>query len=382
MASNLPDVSAAFLLEDVDFGFGLIKEIGDALVRHYGVADLDALTETQKLGALCNVLDFTPDQIDSLIADNPPVLRTVQGHAFEEFFDHLIELNGYSLTKVGGDTAIDRVLNKHTLQLKTPTKAGTNDTEVQYKTHKTHGAKSELESLNYYHSKSGFADFLVGLVTYDPLRILVLPRSKLPTHPNNPDRIRSPFNLNWVGHPDLNAFGQLGLKKLDFTKVTHLTRPKTTLLPKSSMKLGVHASIIIDAILRPENFRIWDMNMRGFARELSFKTFLVGQRIIPMSPTHCSRPRADKGDLALMRRDGHTCGHFQIKGPTLGACYFEAPDPILGIETQLSRGRVNDHPTQSRLYLATDFDAVIICLEPLIVDKANRRRVRPRKWEL
>ena len=366
---------------DFDFGLGLVRDIVNALKRCHNVTDIGSLSEAQKLEALCTVLGFSRDQIDSLIADNPPVLRTVQGHVFEELFDNLVERNGYAIKKVGGDTGVDRILNGHSLQLKTPTRAGTNGTVVQYKTHKTHGAKSELESLDYYHRKSDFADFLVGLVTYDPLCILVLPRNSLPTHPEDDDRIRSPFEVSWAGHPGLNAFGRLGIRELDVSVIERLVHPEGSLLPKSSQRIGAHSSLIIDAILRVENFRIWDMNMRGFAREVALKAFLTEHRIVPESPTHCSRPRADKGDLALTRRDGQTCEHFQIKGLTLGACEFEAHDPVLAIETQLSRGRVNDHPTQSRLYLSTDFDAVIVCLEPLTVEKARKKPVTRRQWE-
>jgi hypothetical protein len=33
------------------------------------------------------------------------------------------------------------------------------------------------------------------------------------------------------------------------------------------------------------------------------------------------------------------------------------------------RGRVNDHPTQSRLYLKTDFDYLIVGIDPSLVQK-------------
>ena len=53
-----------------------------------------------------------------------------------------------------------------------------------------------------------------------------------------------------------------------------------------------------------------------------------------------------------------------------------AKNSIIDIETQLSRGRVNDHPTQSRLYHFTDFEYLILALDP-----SYARRTTPRFME-
>lgn len=85
-------------------------------------------------------------------------MRTVKGHVFETYFDDLIESCGQESEGIGGDSGIDRIVNGITLQLKTPTAAGTKGPYVQYKTHKTHGAKSEQGSYDYYHTVDEFAD--------------------------------------------------------------------------------------------------------------------------------------------------------------------------------------------------------------------------------
>ena len=82
--------------------------------------------------------------MDELIANNPAVLRPIQGHAFEVIFDYLVHSSGFQIQTVGGDGDIDRIVNGIKLQLKTPYSAGTKGTIVQYKTHKTHGPNPSL----------------------------------------------------------------------------------------------------------------------------------------------------------------------------------------------------------------------------------------------
>lgn len=378
-ASELAQASLADKVEAISTG--RISQIIASLLSIHSAKSLAALTEAQKLTALCEGLDFTPAQLDDLIADNSPVLRTIRGHAFELFFDHLLAQSGYTSEKRGGDTDIDRVVNGHTLQLKTPTQSGTSGDVVQFKTHKTHGAKSEQESLGYYHDADSFADFLVGLISYRPLKIIFIPRKDLPRHGKSGEKILSPFSVNWAKHPGLNTFSLIGAKKVDLEAANKMLDYVESTLPKSSKILGLPSGVIIDTIVQEENFRIWDMNIRGFSREHAFRYYLASAQIDALVPSHCSRTRADKADLALMQKGREACRHFQVKGITLGACHLEAEVPLIGIETQLSRGRANDHPTQSRLYLKTDFDELILCLEPPITTLLNRGKTKKSSWE-
>ena len=76
------------------------------------------------------------------------------------------------------------------------------------------------------------------------------------------------------------------------------------------------------------------------------------------------KDRSNKSDIVLLSNHSHSYSYMQIKGITFNACKLQSKDSIIDIETQLSRGRVNDHPTQSRLYLKTDFDYLILSMDP------------------
>ena len=64
-----------------------------------------------------------------------------------------------------------------------------------------------------------------------------------------------------------------------------------------------------------------------------------------------------------------------MKGLSVNTCDFEAG--VVGVEVQLSRGRINDHETQSRMYLKStpdfnkalgpDFDFLILVIDPPLV---------------
>ena len=220
--------------------------------------------------------------------------------------------------------------------------------------------------MEYYHSISDFPDYLIGLISYTPLKIIFLSKSELPRHPKDANRIQSPFAIKWDVHPGLNAFERINIKMLP-ENIEHLiyTDNKTELLPLSSKKIGVTTDVILNTILSESNFRIWDMNIRGFAREISFKAFLASHEIGFWKTESLKSQRGDKADLAI-RLKNNKYVFLQIKGVTSGACRFSGKNSTVAIETQLTRGRVNDHPTQSRLYFVTDFDFLVLCLEPVL----------------
>ena len=73
--------------------------------------------------------------------------------------------------------------------------------------------------------------------------------------------------------------------------------------------------------------------------------------------------RYEKSDTVLQKKTGEYV-RFQVKGLTFSGCIFNKKQSRIDCETQLSRGRVNDHPTQSRLYKTTDFEYVIMAVDP------------------
>ncbi len=363
-------------------GTGRIVDIIKYLKVKHDVNSIRQLTPPQKLDVLCLALQINYEQFDSIIAENPQVLRTIKGHVFEVVFEYLITQNGYKIEEVGGDSDIDCIINSKTLQLKAPYEAGTTNDVVQYKTHKTHGPKSEGEDIQYYHSVTNFADILVGLISYSPLTIVFLDKTELPTHPKDAARIASPFKIRWKEHPGLNAFERINVKNINLSPTLYINS-ESELLPRSTKILNVNTDIILNAILSESNFRIWDMSIRGFAREKYFKDLLKDKNIKQLKPTECKRTRGDKSDLVLINKSNNQYVYFQIKGVSINYCVFNGNNSVVGTETQLTRGRVNDHPTQSRLYLTTDYDYLIIGIDPCISQKyALEVKKTPNfKWE-
>lgn len=106
----------------------------------------------------------------------------------------------------------------------------------------------------------------------------------------------------------------------------------------------------------------------GGAREIALKKELRAAGIPFVGNPAAVRPeRGDKSDLAVL--NDHSRYHFiQVKGCSVNNCRFDG-DMKIATETQLTRGRVNDHPTQSRLYLASDFDYLALCIDPPISNR-------------
>jgi hypothetical protein len=347
----------------MDYGTGRINEVIDFLENKHN-KKITLIDVNVKVAALCDALKIDEKTLDHIIADHSPVLRTVKGHTFESFFDLLLRENNIAVKEVGGDQAIDRIVNGYSLQLKTPTLAGTRGNLVQFKTHKTHGAKSEQESMDYYHHIDEFPDFLIGLVTYEPLKILVIKKENLPRHARDSKYIMSPFVVDITKTTTLNNFAAIDINAKLSNNTT--TVKDKELLEKTSRAIGITTDVIVNAILSRENFRIWDMSIRGFSKEVIFINKLKEHNIILLPPQTYRQIRADKADHAVNLKDGKI-KFIQMKGVSTNNCDFFAKDPIISVETQLTRGRVNDHPTQSRLYLRTDFDFLTIGLDPSIV---------------
>lgn len=346
-------------------GEGRLVDIVNALFHKFDVSSLDNITAEDKLAAMCCALDLSIGEFDSLIADNSPVLRTVKGHSFEVALETLLKQNKVPVQDIGGDSDVDLIVNGYTLQLKTPNEGGTNGKFVEYKTHKTHGAKSGIESMGYYHDVDSFADYFVGLISYDPFQIYIIPKAKLERHLKDERYIKSPFKLSRDLYRYINNFYDLGIN-VDSLDNTCILPTSKELLPKTSKTMGLQSEIIIDTILRKENFRIWDMSIRGFAREMALKRFL-SEEGVPFidKPSTVKAERGDKSDLAILKNNGSYL-FFQVKGVSTNLCKFKGYDSIIATETQLTRGRVNDHPTRSRLYMVSDFEYLVLCLEPAI----------------
>lgn len=357
-------------------GDGRIGSIISALEQYYNT-DIKNISPEHKLYFLTTSLGLSVSDFDRMIAKNSPVLRTVKGHAFEVAFEYFCKKYGYELKDIGGDTDIDAEVNGHKLQLKTPYVNGTTESSVSYKTHKTHGAKSEEESMDYYHHIDDFADFFVGLISYVPFKVFIVPKNELPRHPKSKKYILSPFSLSMETsskyHRRINDFSSIGMR-IPAEPFTDLSVKEKELLPLTANEIGLNSEVIIDCILRKSNFRIWDMSIRGFAREVALSKYLGEKKISHSNkPTEYRESRGDKADLVLLhdKRNKQEVSFVQVKGLSLNNCRINGENLIIATETQLTRGRVNDHPTQSRLYLKTDFDYLLLAIDPSIMYKIN-----------
>ena len=364
------------------FGTGRIGEIIAYLKETYNISLMNQLSTEIKLNTLCHVLQLSATEFDKLIALNSPVMRTIKGHVFETVFDFVISQSGHEITEIGGDGDIDRIVNGFSLQLKTPNVAGTVGKKVQFKTHETHGAKSEIESSAYYHSVEHFADYFVGLISYNPFNVIILSRDELPTHSIFSEKIISPFTLIWENHKGLNNFERIGVKNYSIDSTVFMSNSfENELLPRCSELLGLKSDVVLNTILNESNFRIWDMSIRGFAREVAFKLFLESNNVKPYK-SDVRRERADKADLALKMKGG-IFYFLQMKGLSVNNCRFSGSNSVISVETQLTRGRVNDHLTQSRLYQILDFDYLIIGVDPVITQKyhTEQNKTTNLSWE-
>lgn len=341
---------------------GRISEIIDIAEKFFDTKAGDLHPEI-KADILCSVMRITRKDLDSVIANHSEVSRTIKGHAFEVVFDAMMAINDINCIEVGGDTDVDRIVNDYSLQLKTPFVNGCSEGIVSYKTHKTHGAKSQTESVDYYHKVEDFADFLVGLVSYEPFTVLIVPKESLPRVSEHSNHIQSPMYLNIDNPATNNNFKQLDITRKMYFPTNLLSPTNNECLPISSELLQLKSDYILRAIFIKDNFRIWDMNMRGFIREHILLKHLAAHRIKAYPTTITGLERPDKCDLVLKNINNNYV-RFQIKGLTWNGTTLDGINTTIDCESQLSRGRVNDHPTQSRLYKITDFENLIIAIDP------------------
>lgn len=340
----------------------------------------DIVTAEEKLELILKNFGITESQLDRTISENPEVMRTVKGHVAETAIDYIFESTGAEIKSVGGDTNVDRIINNKDVQIKTPYKNGTNLGKglVSYKCHKTHGAKSEKEGEEYYEKASEYPEIIIGLVSLSPLRLLVLNNDEIPRHRIFSERLLSPFKVEFNKHLGMNNFARLDITPPDdIANILMTENPR--FLPLTADKVGnnlglgqpLKPEIILETILKEENFRIWDMSIRGFLRETVFNDWLIkgGSKIHPADLY--KRNRWNKTDGLLINKD-NIQKYIQMKGLSVNNCNFLSGN--IAVEVQLSRGRINDHETQSRMYLKSaplfdaslgpDFDFLIIAIEP------------------
>ncbi len=97
----------------------------------------------------------------------------------------------------------------------------------------------------------------------------------------------------------------MGFNKIELTSSLYFPVDlKKELLPKSATRLNLKTNIILDTILFQNNFRIWDMAIRGWAREVAINNLFAKSKIDLIKPITVRKSRGDKNDFPLKRKSG------------------------------------------------------------------------------
>lgn len=317
-----------------------------------------------------DLIHMTPATFDTFCSTTRHVLRSLRGHAFEVWFDDLMQLSGYDCKKQGGDDVADRILNGHSLQLKTPYWTETEEgKQVAFRMHKTHGREKYPEAL---YRPSEFADYLVGMHPDRAKGVVICPADELQTrakvNPNLPwsEYISDPVPFEW-DTPWLNRWDLLGVEN---SKLVQPQTESSKVLPKTSKETGFSDIEVIRAIVSKENFRVWQQLIVGSVREYHFEEYVKTQGISLEKPVSSDMrgkragARRVKIDYVYVGSGGRV--RIQVKGLTRGMC----DGNTLGVETQGSHSR---KPT--RFYLRTDFEVLAVVIDPGMIPPETAKKL-------
>ena len=279
--------------------------------------------------------------LENFILKNSHIWRPIRGHCFETWFDRLMAKLHHKIKSVGGDDAVDRILDGKTLQLKTPYFNGTkHGVKVAFALHKTHGMEKRPHNL---YKEENFADFLIG--QHPDGSIIICPKEEIPKNRDYPGRDWSEYladpvifdwNTKWK-----NRFDLLGI---DLKEIPDITNEKENkLFPKIGKEVNLSDFDIIKTIMQPENFRVLEQNLKGSIRELHFES-ACKKRGIVLFDVPPERKTREKIKIDFI--DGNN-KKIQVKGRTKSLCKGK----IIGVEVKGSHGRI-----PQRLYKKSDFD--------------------------
>ena len=298
--------------------------------------------------------------LEEFILTNSHIWRTIRGHAFETYFDKVIHDAGYEIKPGKGDDIVDRVLLNKTLQLKTPYTNGTKSgVKIAYMLHKTHGL--EKRPFNLYKSKD-FADFLLG---YHPNGIIICPKDEIPLQKDYPSRkwgeyIADPAIFAW----DCEWLNNYNLLGLDSRKIQNLSFNKDNKkFPEIGKLTKLSDKDIVGMILKPENFRVLEMNLLGSIREWHFEQIAKKNNIVLDPPSGSDEIKIDFWSNGK---------RIQVKGRTKSIC----SEDKIGVEVKGSHGRI-----PQRLYKKNSFDYLVVVLDPNVIpEKYYPKGIDPSKF--
>jgi hypothetical protein len=314
---------------------------------------------------------FSWERIDDLIMSDANIFRPIKGHAFEIKFDNIIKDNfkkdyeNVQIIEEGGDSDIDRILidknnNKHTLQLKTCTVNLTKpDESLGVSLHKTHGREKNPNNLYPFewpcphcnHFGDEFPEFLV--IQHPKKGVLIVPKNEIPEHKSYPGHFADPAIFNWYSKW-LNRWDLLGFPEYKNISLDHRNIEKQDKLPQVSNAVHLTDEQIIKMLLKPENFRVLQMNLKGNLREPAMEKWLIEKGINIKEPDH-SYPKYDRISVKSNVR-------IQIKGPSKNLTDIHRD--LIGVEVMGSHRKGS-----GRRYSETDFDYLGFVIDPVYIDK-------------
>ena len=305
---------------------------------------------------------FIPDginieDIDNLLISDNNILRPLRGLAFEYLINEIfIKKLKVKMFPGEGDGNIDKYFiinnNKVTLQIKTPVvKLTKKNKSFAVALHKTHGLEKKPKNLYPIkypcpvckHDGGKFPDFLIA--KHPTNGIMIFPKNKIYENKKFPGHFADPFVVEW-DNENLNKWENLGFKKYNNQNLLREKISEKNEFKKVSKIINLNDDEIIDLFLKPENFRLFRMNLLGNLREPGLKSFLDKKKIIHKNPIG-SYP---KHDLLINNFK------VQIKGLSQHMC--DSKNKI-GTEIMGTHGF-----GAIRRYSKTDFDYICIVIDP------------------
>lgn len=308
-------------------------------------------------------VDFTWKDLDDLIVSDANILRPIIGYSFEFLIDEIfkkyfdIELEGGT-----GDSDIDRCYtNKYrkvTLQIKTPIKSSIkNQVSFSFSLHKTHGLEKRPQNLypisfpcsinGCIHDGEQFPDYLIGKHPTDG--VLIIPRDKISESKNYPGHFTDPLKIDWKTD-FLNAWELLGFNR--FSGQNLLRKPiknNQSKFPQVSNLINLIDDEILNLFIKPENFRLLEMNLKGNMKEPFIKKVLDKHKI-KIKEIEIPYP---KYDIEI-----HNGVKIQIKGTSKSIS--NKNKNVIGTEVMGTHGKGS-----IRRYSLYDFDYLCIVIDPI-----------------
>lgn len=220
-------------------------------------------------------VDF--DIIDDYIISDSNILRPIIGHAFEYIVEDIVTRIGGKVLDKGGDTNLDLVImdkdgKSYNVQAKTLRKEGIKEGVCfDISMHKTHGEERRPHNLfpiewpcsKCPHDGGEFPDFLI--IPHPQAGILIIPKSEIPECKTFPGHFADPAKFSWDSEW-LNRWDLIGFEKYKGQSLERNSIPEQPILNKVCQLVKLTYEELLSVLLKPSNFRVIDMNLKGNIR--------------------------------------------------------------------------------------------------------------------